>query len=244
MGTSTPSAHHGNVLPGNYYPQTVGYPPGHAPSPQAYNVNLSPDNIKDIAVAVRDMLVEEISSLIQKEMAPLRVELDAIKLENQDLRLKLDDLEQYSRRPLVRISGIPESQHENSTALVLDVIDKAGISVSAEDIERTHRVGNPVKTRSKPRQIIMRLRSYEAKRTFLKSSKKFRDCPATKSVSVNEDLTKHRDKLAFHCRKLVKNPSSSVVQTWTWDGKVMVKDKSDRTSRSQRRRTCVGLVMS
>ncbi|XP_069105807.1 peroxisomal acyl-coenzyme A oxidase 1-like [Argopecten irradians] len=64
----------------------------------------------------------------------------------------------------------------------------------------------------------MRLRTYEAKRTLLKHSKEFRDCSATKAISVNENLTKYRDRLAFICRQLAKNPQSSVVQTWTWDG--------------------------
>jgi uncharacterized membrane protein len=41
---------------------------------------------------------------------PLREEIDKLKYENRKLREDLDSVEQYGRRSLIRISGIPEPE--------------------------------------------------------------------------------------------------------------------------------------
>ena len=41
--------------------------------------------------------------------------------------MQLDELEQYGRRPLVRISGIRETNGEDPKAKILEVTTKAGM---------------------------------------------------------------------------------------------------------------------
>lgn len=70
------------------------------------------------------------------------------------------------------LSGIPENEGEDTMAKVLEVVNYcAGVDLSPGDIERSHRVGKPGKSHA--RQIIMRLRSTEAKFKLLK--KEFRN---------------------------------------------------------------------
>ena len=96
-------------------------------------------------------------------MCPIPLKKDSIKyvqtkptkLEtiNNDLHLQLDELEQYGRRPLVRFSGIhvPEAQGEDTTDLILNVTNKAGISLNRDDVVNSHRVGAPNNTNQRTR---------------------------------------------------------------------------------------------
>jgi len=56
----------------------------------------------------------------------MKEEVVSLRHENEALRQKLDDLEQYDRRPLVRFSGLPEQgKDENTNPLLTEVIRKA-----------------------------------------------------------------------------------------------------------------------
>ena len=65
--------------------------------------------------------------------------------ENESLRYKIDDLEQYGRRSLVRVSGLPELQGEDTTKLVCKLFKDIDPDFCVNDVERSHRNG-PRKT--------------------------------------------------------------------------------------------------
>jgi hypothetical protein len=50
----------------------------------------------------------DITNLVLSHTQPLGEEIDKLKYENRKLREDLDSVEQYGRRSLIRISGIPE----------------------------------------------------------------------------------------------------------------------------------------
>jgi hypothetical protein len=54
----------------------------------------------------------DITNLVFSRTQPLRDEIDKLKYENRKLREDLDSVEQYGRRSLIRISGIPEPEEE------------------------------------------------------------------------------------------------------------------------------------
>ena len=89
------------------------------------------DDIRRIAMAVKLSIQEELADLVNQEVAeavqPLHARITKLEETNTDLYLQLDELEQYGRRPLVRISGIPEYPAKNTTNLILDITSKAGI---------------------------------------------------------------------------------------------------------------------
>lgn len=126
--------------------------------------------------------------MIAEKVKPLCTQVDKLRDENRQLKMQLDDLEQYGRRPLIRISGIPNLRSaEDTKAKIIDVTTKAGIELSPDDIINSHRVGKP---RSGPRQIIARLKSVDTKFGILKDLKKLRLHNDTKNIRINEDLTK------------------------------------------------------
>lgn len=186
-------------------------------------VTISAEDIQKIAeavrVVVRESLREEMSQMIAEKVKPLCIQVDKLRDENKQLKMQLDELEQYGRRPLIRISGIPESSAEDTKDKIIDVTTKAGIELSPDDIINSHRVGKP---RNGPRQIIARLKSVDTKFGILKDLKKLRSHNDTKNVRINEDLTKFRDRLMYLCRQLCRRGRLSKV--WSSNGKISVKD--------------------
>jgi hypothetical protein len=68
--------------------------------------------------------------------------------------MKLDDLEQYGRRSLIRVAGIQETNQEGTTLKILEAVQDAGFPLKQEEIVNSHRVGKPNRDSRRPRQII------------------------------------------------------------------------------------------
>ena len=202
----------------------VPYQPFTSPT-NVTNVQISPEDILKIAMAVKSCIHEDLKEMINEAIDPLQEEMKALKEENQRLKLQIDEVEQYGRRSLIRVSGIPEIKGENTTEKILEVTSKAGIDIDRRDIELSHRVGKPG-SRSAPRQIIARMSSVEKKFQLLTSSKSLRAHPETKHIAINEDLTRFRDYLCFVCRRLKK--THQITKVWTTNGKIQIRDNDDK----------------
>jgi hypothetical protein len=121
---------------------------------------------------------------------------------------KCDDLEQHSRTSLLRFSGVTFSPGENTSCKVVDIVKQIRVEVRVADIDVSHR------------QIITRIRNYDLKSKILKSAKNLRTTDGLKNISINQDLTKSRDELAFMARQYVRK--KMLKSTWVIDGKVYV----------------------
>ena len=144
-------------------------------------------------------------------------EIAALEQKIDILEDKVDALEQMSRQNSVRINGVPESgQREDMEKIVVKMAkEKLGNNITEADIVVAHRLGKP--QADKPRVIIARFVNHETKTALLKNGKKLKNTP----MSINEDLTKVRSKLAFEARVLQRN--GKIQQTWTRDGTIYIK---------------------
>ncbi|CAC5426687.1 unnamed protein product [Mytilus coruscus] len=154
-----------------------------------------------------------------------------MKYENKKLREDVDAVEQYGRRSLIRISGVPEPNDErNTTEVVRKIISDIDPEFKGVDILRSHRVGklsNPDDNSvPKHRQIIVRLSEPGVKFRILKCRKNLKETANFKSVYINEDLTMLRNNILYHCRKLLKK--NKIKQLWTTNGKLCMLDKQDQ----------------
>jgi hypothetical protein len=127
-----------------------------------HQFKISDQDIQKIADAVKANIMTDITNLVLSHTQPLGEEIDKLKYENRKLREDLDSVEQYGRRSLIRISGIPELEGEGDTTdLVRKMISDIDPNYREEDVIRSHRVGKLRPSvngdRSKPRQIIVRL---------------------------------------------------------------------------------------
>lgn len=88
-------------------------------------------DLQNIAEAVKAALMPDIRKLISAATAPLEHEIVSLKAENEKLRDSIDGLEQYGRRPLIRVTGINETdppQSEDTVAKVVNVLKKSTTS--------------------------------------------------------------------------------------------------------------------
>ena len=197
--------------------------------------NMMASTVQSIVDGVLEGLNERIASLESKNESLVK-ENDSLRTENMLLREKVeelefttDNLEQYSRRNNLRLSGIPETPtNSNTDKVILDLCKDLGISLSESDIDRSHRVGRP--NGPKPRQIIVKFTSYRARQKLFKERTQLKK--SHRNVYVNEDLTKKRNKLFYDARQLLRR--SLVDGAWSSDGVIMVKDKLNKIHRVQR----------
>ena len=210
-----------------------------------FQVGLSDHDIMKIAMQTKQLLSQEIDKLVEEKVkiktAELSKSVESLQSDNQKLKdsiskleakltTKMDDLEQYSRRSCVRIAGIPESTNENTDETVLELTERLNIDISPRDIDRSHRVGpQPTEATSiadgaqptRPREIIVKLKSYQARLRLLQARKTLRD--NKEKVYINEDLTKTRKSLAFECRKLRRE--RKILRTWVYDGNIFMTER-------------------
>ena len=140
--------------------------------------------------------------------------IDGLEQRLAKLEIDSDSQEQYSRRPNLRIQGLPE-QGDGTT----------------DDIERSHRLGPKTDREGRPRTrvTIVRFRSERVRdtvfraRTVLKNHNKQH---SDAQVYLNEDLTARRASMAFETRKLKQQ--KKILDCWTATGKVFVKDLTNK----------------
>lgn len=204
---------------------------------------LSEQDVIRIAQLVKSMLHEEITQIVQINVtsatAALQTELSDVKakckkLEDEVLVLqtKYDDIEQYSRRMCLRISGIAETEREDINKIVLDFAARVNANVGPEDIDRAHRVGKVSGTNenngaraTRSREIIIKFTNSTARLSLLKGRAKLRE-QNVRNIYINEDLTPARKQLAYECRRIKRLRSSKIKKTWVFAGYPHILDDS------------------
>ena len=61
---------------------------------------------------------------------------------------EINNVEQYSRRECVEISGLPEEPNENTNALAIKVASLMGLNFSEKDISISHRLASNTQNQS------------------------------------------------------------------------------------------------
>ena len=175
-------------FPSGYLPQLQSVPGAH--------FGLSDSDVMRVALQCKLLISSEIDRLVKEKVeiatADLKNSVVFLKNENENLRkcmselesklsTKVDDLEQYSRRSCIRISGIEEVADENTDEIVLQLANRIDVELNPRDIDRSHRVGAPKRASNtddmetdrqrqpqRPREIIVKLKSYQARLALLK----------------------------------------------------------------------------
>lgn len=93
----------------------------------------------DASNALMDELRKHFTG-IQKENEELRCANNVLKNEVGALRDRIRDVEQYSRRNNIEVTGIPATPGENVAEVVKDVGAALGVQVQDNDIAATHRI--------------------------------------------------------------------------------------------------------
>ena len=168
---------------------------------------------------MKQVLKDEISQLVEQEVAlktqsltqevaDLRQGLAKVQNELRNVSIRNDDLEQHSRWSCSRISGIKETQNEDTKQLVLNLAGEVSGDISIDDIDRSHKVGmfhehtadeddfggisdEPVES-FRSREIIVKFTNYDARLKRFQGRATLRE--KKRKAYINEDLTKTRKK--------------------------------------------------
>lgn len=185
--------------------------------------------VGQIVSGVTAKLNEKINQL-ELANSELRNENANFRSKIQDIEEKLDEHEQYSRRNNIRVSGVAETKGEITDDVVLDICNNIGADITVNDIDRSHRVGKPKESGSKPRDIIVKMCSYRSRQKIMlqRSTLKVK---GHGGVYINEDLTRKRSYLLYKSRELVR--SRHLLSAWSADGNILVKDNKSKIHRVQ-----------
>ena len=134
---------------------------------------------------------------------------------NDDLKLEIDDLHQYIRRPNIRLYGIKKEKHETSKQVEDKIVNKLRESFPdmfayGNPIDRVHRTGNASSDNKGYiiQPIIVRFTSFRDRTTVSRGRKDFKK---KLNCGMPLDLTKSRLKLLNEARDytffLYKKPS-------------------------------------
>lgn len=167
-----------------------------------------------------DALQSQISDLMEKDKT-----IDALKSQVSDLVDKNDDLEQYTRRQSLRISGIPEEASEDCLSKTLNALNDSlhlDPPLAPSDIDRIHRTGRP-RTDNKPRAVLIKFVSYRQRQRVTDNRKELDGS----DIYVNEDLTRKRNQLFWIARKAKKD--RKIKNCITLDGRISIKDLTNKT---------------
>ena len=144
--------------------------------------------------------------------------------EIDDLKVNLNDLEQYGRRNSLRFHNLNMDLSLREGAMIDNMaqfINKSFLanedSITAKDIERCHPIGRKVGTR-KP-QIIVKLASYQIKSKVFASKTKLKGHPDR--VFLTEDLTSKNHSVIKSLLELRK--ARKISSFWTSNGKILAK---------------------
>ena len=155
---------------------------------------------------------------LKAEIAILEGKVKTLEGTIEKVAAKANDNEQFSRRQNVRVTGFVEEDDENCAEKFVNLCrEKIGLDVNDDLVDRAHRVGK--KEEGTNRAIIVRLKTHKDKLAILRNRKNLRGS----GFYINEDLTKINQKLSYIARVTCTNVDTS----WTVDGKIFVKRKSD-----------------
>jgi exosome complex exonuclease DIS3/RRP44 len=190
--------------------------------------------------SVLELIANVVSTKLQGEFAQLKKQLAEKDEKIRSLEDKVDELEQYSRRNNVRISGVPETVGEDTDALVIQLAKAIGCDLQPGEIDRSHRVG-PKDLSKGPRPLLVKMMAYRSKRALtsrrsgLKSKSGKVIFPDLKwandagRVFINDDLTSTRSRVAAEARSRKKQ--GSIKDTWVFDGVIFVRKNNDNVYR-------------
>ena len=178
-------------------------------------------NVKDEVINLKDIIIKN----LQDENKHLKTKVNILENKILDLEIQNNNLDQYSRRNNVEISGIPQSVSDNQLEeKVVDILKAIDVNITTNEIEACHRLGK--KKNNVIVWVINRKNCIKALRNKkkLKSINKNAIGIPNANLFISENLTPASSKLAFNCRKLKRY--SEIEKCYTINGIVHVVKKN------------------
>ena len=138
-----------------------------------------------------------------------------------DLEIQNNNVDQYSRRNNVEISGIPQSVSDNQLEeKVVDILKAIDVNITTNEIEACHRLGK------KKKNVIVRVINRKHCLKPLQNKKKLKSIDKNiigipnANLFISENLTPAISKLTSNCQKLKRD--SEIEKCYTINGIVHI----------------------
>ena len=145
--------------------------------------------------SLQQSVSELVNSIVSGVLSGLNSRIASLENENRQLQQRIqqmetaaDNAEQYSRRNCLRISGIQETDAENTDDLVLNLARSIDVELSLGDIDRSHRLGKPGNATGdtpRPRDTVVKFVSYRSRAKFYKCLPKTVDTKTLTNLPLN-----------------------------------------------------------
>ena len=178
---------------------------------------------------IQSLLREQAKMAVAEAVAAKDNEIAELKEQLRRTNEQLNDLEQYSRRLCMNISGIPETAGESTDRIVTDLASLAGVNITPADIDRSHRIGKPGDGKSRP--IIVRFTNFPKRQEFYDARRQLRtprrvsgstvSAEAAGKTFLSDNLTKQNQHTMYVARKMKKE--GKLHSAWTDVGKMKIR---------------------
>lgn len=182
-----------------------------------------------------DQMKKELDSNKEK-IVKLKSENEALKNDIRDISFRLNALEQYTRQENVELSGIPENKSENIVKTVMQLSKAVSFNLQENDVLSAFRIRKLDATSSRPRSIVIKLRSTSIRDELLASVIKFNKANNTKEklnsqhlgyggtkqpIYVSEHLSPLNKRIHAATRKAASEKNYKFV--WVRDGRILIR---------------------
>lgn len=191
-------------------------------------VNYMSQQFADLKIAMqeREKKVDECLS----RMDTLTTENARLTKENEDLKMRMNHAEQYSRMNCVEIRGVPEPRQENIMSTIGAVARAVNFNLEESMVDACHRLQGDQRHPTEPRSIILKFVSRLQKDRFVEARKVRRTLstrdldPASsiaKPIYINESLSPYNRVLFGRCREFKKE--NGIKFLWFKNGKIRMR---------------------
>ena len=190
-----------------------------------------------VTAVLRDEVLKPIiQQAVSEAEAAKDKEICELKTEIEKQRQDINDLEQYSRKNCLSITGLPEKPDESVSRTVVGLARAVGVDLLPTDIDVAHRLG--FKNRSNTRPVIVKLVRFEKRQELYAARKRIRGSelgqgsPITateaENVFIADSLTRYNQSIMFAARQLKRK--GKLFATWSDTGKLKVRVTSESST--------------
>lgn len=188
--------------------------------------------------SIRDKLTK-----LEENEAKLIKNCDKLNSEIMEMKLQIEEREQYDRNRNIIIEGIPETKEEN----VYNIFNNLAVLIDEpitlnEDIQAAHRI--PTKHSDRPKPIVVQFTNRQKRDAVVKKAKKkllkttdFVSRVPVCSVYINDHLTPYYKKLLYEAKKLKTEKDFKYV--WVSNSKIFVRKDDNSITERIRSTTCI-----
>ena len=174
-------------------------------------------------VNLKEEILEEISKKMKKFESSMSQEIEYLRNENNHLRIKLEEQDQYGRKSDIIVNGLkdggPNETEEEVMKEVIEMAKKLKVKLDPSEIFASHRLPTKRKTNTHP--VLVRLNNLRKKGELIRKSKDMK----LDGIYINHYLNTYTRQLLERAREL--RDEGYVQFAWFGNGFVKVRKQSN-----------------